>query len=59
MVPMLRYNCEKYKENLEKVGITTQEIIDGKYNALLKAPIALLFMPMCKAYNMYTENFIN
>jgi len=59
MIPMLRYNCEKYKENLEKVGITTQQIIDGEYNALLKAPIALLFMPMCKAYNMYTENFIN
>lgn len=59
MVPMLRYNCEKYKENLEKVGITVQQLIDGEYNALLKAPIALLFMPMCMSYNIYTENFIN
>ena len=57
MVPMLRHYCEKYKDNLDKVGITVEEIINCDYDALLKAPIALMFMPQLKTYGFYDENF--
>lgn len=57
MIPMLRHACSIYKDNLDKIGITIEQIINGDYNALLKAPIALLFMPQCKSLNMYSENF--
>ena len=45
------------KENLEKVGITKTGVIEDEYYSLLKAPIALLFMPMCKSLRIYEENF--
>ena len=57
MIPMLRHACSIYKDNLDKIGVTVEQIINGDYNALLKAPIALLFMPQCKSLNMYSENF--
>jgi hypothetical protein len=57
MIPQLRHSCEVHKENLEKVGVKTEDIISGDYYALMKAPIALLFMPMCKSLNIYSENF--
>ena len=59
MVPQLRHWCEMYKDNLEVCGIKTEDLIEGEYYSLLKAPIALLFMPMCKSYGIYSENFIN
>lgn len=59
MKPMLNHALEVYKENLEKIGITKNCILDNEYYSLLKAPIALLFMPMCKSLNCYKENFIN
>ena len=59
MKPMLNHALEVYKENLEKIGITKNCILDNEYYSLLKAPIALLFMPMCKSINCYKENFIN
>ena len=59
MKPMLNHALEVYKENLEKVGVTKNDILNNEYYNLLKAPIALLFMPMCKALNCYEENFIN
>ena len=59
MKPMLNHALEVYKENLEKVGITKDGILNNDYYHLLKAPIALLFMPMCKALDCYKENFIN
>ena len=57
MTPMLRHSCDVYKENMEKLDIDINKVIDAEYFALLKVPIALLFMPMCKALNMYEENF--
>ena len=59
MVPQLRHWCEVYKENLEKCNIKTEDIINGEYYSLMKVPIALLFMPLCKSYGIYEENFIN
>ena len=59
MVPQLRHWCEVYKENLEKCNIKTEDIINGDYYTLMKVPIAILFMPMCKSYGIYEENFIN
>ena len=59
MKPMLNHALEVYKENLEKVGVTKDGILNNDYYHLLKAPVALLFMPMCKALNCYEENFIN
>ena len=57
MIPILRHLCEHHKEYLEKVGITVEKIIECDYNSLLKAPIALLFMPQMKRYGFYDENF--
>jgi hypothetical protein len=59
MKPMLNHALEVYKENLEKVNVTKDGILNNDYYHLLKAPVALLFMPMCKALNCYEENFIN
>ena len=59
MKPMLNHILEVYKENLEKVGITKNGVIEDEYYSLLKAPIALLFMPMCKSLGIYEENFNN
>ena len=59
MIPMLRHSCDVYKENMEKLDIDINDVIDAEYYSLLKIPIALLFMPMCKALNMYEENFNN
>ncbi len=57
MVSQLQYYLEKYKENLEIIGITKQQVLDNEYNALLKLPFAVLFMPMCKSFNIYDANF--
>jgi len=57
MIPMLRHYCERYKDNLEKVGITVEQIINCEYSAMLKAPIALMFMPQLKTYGYYDDNF--
>jgi len=59
MKPMLNHALEVYKENLEKVGITKNGVLEDEYYSLLKAPIALLFMPMCKSLRIYEENFNN
>ena len=57
MTPMLRHSCDVHKENMEKLDIDINKVIDAEYYSLLKIPLALLFMPMCKALNMYEENF--
>ena len=59
MIPMLRHSCEVYKDNMDKLDINIEDVINADYFALLKVPLALLFMPMCKALNMYDENFNN
>lgn len=57
MIPMLNHACEIHKEYLEMVGVNRKDIIDGDYYALLKAPFALLYLPMCKQLNILEENF--
>ena len=59
LIPMLRHSCEVHKDNLEKIGVKVSDLIDGEYYALLKAPFALLYMPMLKYYGYYNDNFIN
>ena len=59
MIPMLRHSCEVYKDNMDKLDINIDDVINAEYYALLKIPFALTFMPMCKALNMYDENFNN
>jgi hypothetical protein len=57
MIPMLNHACEVHKEYLEIIGANKQKIIDGDYYELLKAPFALLYMPMCKQLNILKDNF--
>tara|TARA_R110002020_G_scaffold1019_10_gene5231 strand:- start:6351 stop:7121 length:771 start_codon:yes stop_codon:yes gene_type:complete len=57
MIPMLNHACEIHKEFLEIIGVKRESIIDGDYYALLKAPFALNYMPMCKQYGVLEENF--
>lgn len=57
MIPMLNHACEVHKEYLEMIGLKKQDIIDGEYYALLKAPFALLYLPMCKQLNIMSDNF--
>ena len=57
MIPMLNHACEIHKEYLEITGLNRQDIINGDYYALMKAPFALLYMPMCKQLNIMNENF--
>jgi len=57
MVPMLNHACEIHKEFLEIIGVKKEDILDGEYYALLKAPFALNYMPLCKQYGILEENF--
>tara|TARA_R110002020_G_scaffold11474_1_gene43135 strand:+ start:2070 stop:2837 length:768 start_codon:yes stop_codon:yes gene_type:complete len=59
MIPILRHSCEKYKDNMEKLNITVDKLIDLDYYSLLKVPFALLFIPLCKSLGIYEENFNN
>lgn len=58
-VGQTQYYLEMYKDNLEKIHVTPKQILDGEYTALLKAPIALLYMPICKSLGVYDQNFIS
>ena len=57
MIPMLNHACEIHKEYLELICVKKQDIIDGDYYALMKAPFALLYLPMCKQLNILKDNF--
>ena len=59
MIPQLRHSCEVYKDNMNKLNITAEKLIDLDYYSLLKAPFALLFIPLCKSLRIYEENFNN
>ncbi len=56
--PILKHYCEKYKDNMEKIGIKYQDVLDNHYYTMLKLPIAMYYMPLCKSLNSYTDNFI-
>lgn len=48
---------ELYKDNLEKCNIKKQDVLDNEYDALLRLPIAVYFMPLCETFNIYEANF--
>jgi len=48
---------ERYKDNLDIVGIKKQDVLDGEYYSLMKVPFALLYIPMCKSLGIYDINF--
>jgi len=57
MIPMLNHACEIHKEYFEIIGLNKNDLLSGEYYALLKAPFALLYMPMCKQLNIMKDNF--
>ena len=56
--PVLKYYCDLYKDNMEKIGINWHGVQERHYYTLLKLPIALYYMPICKYLNSYSDNFI-
>ena len=58
MKSQLQYILEQYKDNLEKCNIKKQDVLDNEYDALLRLPIALNVMPLCKTFGIYSENFM-
>ena len=59
MKPILNHTLERFADNLEILNIKKDDVLNNEYYSLLKLPIAVLFMPMCKSLNCYKENFIN
>ena len=48
---------ERFSEYLEIVGISSKSVLENDYYSLLKLPIAVLYMPMCKSLGIYDINF--
>ena len=48
---------ERFSEYLEIVGISSKSVLENDYYSLLKLPIAILYMPMCKSLGIYDINF--
>ena len=57
MKPMLNHACEIHKDFLEVINVKKQDILDGDYYALLKAPMPLLYLPMCEQLGILNDNF--
>ena len=53
----LQYVLEQNKKYLDKCNIKKQDVLDNDYNALLRLPIAIYFMPLCETFNIYQDNF--
>lgn len=56
--PVLKHYCDKYKDNMEKIGINWHGVEVNHYYTLLKLPIALYYMPICEHLKSYSDNFI-
>ena len=56
--PVLEHYCDKYKENMEIVGINKHGVKVRHYYTMLKLPMALYYMPLCRHLNCYADNFI-
>ena len=56
--PVLEHYCDKYKENMEIVGINKHGVKVRHYYTMLKLPMVLYYMPLCKHLNCYSDNFI-
>jgi len=57
MKPQLQHSMEMYKDNMEKLGIKKEDVLDNEYYSLLKITFPLLYIPMCKRMGIYEENF--
>jgi len=57
MKAQLQFILEQYKDNLEKCNIKKQDVLDNNYDALLRLPIAVYFIPLCETFNIYDDNF--
>ena len=57
MKPQLQHSLEMYSDNLEKLNIKKQDVLDNEYYSLLKITFPLLYYPMCKRMGIYEENF--
>ena len=56
--PILEHYCDKYKENMEIVGINKHGVKVRHYYTMLKLPMVLYYMPLCKHLKCYSDNFI-
>ena len=56
--PILEHYCDKYKENMEIVGINKHGVKVRHYYTMLKLPMVLYYMPLCRHLNCYSDNFI-
>ena len=56
--PVLKHYCEEYKDYMDMVGINWYGVESKHYYSLLKLPIALYYMPLCKHLNSFSDNFI-
>jgi len=57
MKPQLQHSMEMYKDNMEKLGIKKEDVLDNEYYSLLKITFPLLYIPMCKRMGIYEQNF--
>ena len=48
---------ERFSDYLETVGISSKSVLENEDYSLLKLPIAVLYMPMCKSLGIYDMNF--
>ena len=48
---------ERFSDYLETVGISSKSVLENDYYSLLKLPMAVLYMPMCKSLGIYDINF--
>ena len=57
--PVLKHYCEKYKEYMDIVGINMHGVEVRHYYTMLKLPMILYYMPLCKQLKCYSDNFIS
>lgn len=55
-VAMVQRICQKYKDNLDRCGITEKEVANGDYSALLKIVLAVYYIPMFDHLCVDNEN---
>ena len=48
---------DRFSDHLETVGISSKSVLENEYYSLLKLPMAVLYMPMCKSLGIYDINF--
>jgi hypothetical protein len=57
--PVLKHYCVKNREYMDIVGINIHGVEVRHYYTMLKLPMVLYYMPLCKQLKCYSDNFIN